>query len=90
MSPAERGQPPCRRRRCGQNRRDGDAVVLEDDEDADRVDDADEDAVEQSRLGEVLVGALEVHRDDAVNRARNHARDGEDAAREEEIGQQFS
>ena len=35
--------------------RDGDAVVLEDDEDAHDVDDADEDVVEQRGLREILV-----------------------------------
>ena len=69
--------------------RDGDAVVLEDDEDAHDVDDADEDVVEQRGLREILVRPLKVHGDDAVHRTRKDARDGDDVAREEQIGQQL-
>ena len=69
--------------------RDGDAVVLEDDEDTHDVDDADEDVVEQRGLREILVRPLKVHGDDAVHRTRKDTRDGDDVAREEQIGQHF-
>ena len=74
--------------RC-EDRGDGDAIVLEDDEEPHGVDDTDEDAVEQRCLREIFARALKVHGDHAVNRACKDARDGEDVARKEKVGEQL-
>ena len=72
--------------RCREDGSDGDAVVLEDDENPHCVDDANENAVEQRRLWQIFVRSLEIHGDDAVYGTRNHACDGQHVACKEEVG----
>ena len=72
----------------GEDRGNRDAVVLEHDEHAHRVDDDVEDRVEQRRLRQLLLGALDVQRDEAVDRAGCDARDREDDDGEEDVGEE--
>lgn len=71
-----------------EDRGNGDAVILQDDEDAHRVDDDIEDGVQKGRLWQFLAGMFDVQRDEAIDGAGGNARDGKHDDREEDVGEQ--
>ena len=70
----------------GEDGGDGNAVILEHDQNAHGVDDAVDDGVQKRGLGHCLLGALDLHIDDPVDSTGDNPGDGEDNHRKENIG----